>query len=370
MSEIDVASLTQQVLLAGFALGALFGAVAQRTRFCTMGAIADLVGFGDASRLRLWLWAVLVAALGTQALIVFGGVALEGSVNGGRHLNPAALALGGALFGFGMVLASGCPSRALVRLGGGNLKALVVLVGVGLVAQMALRGVFALPRVELLEPLAFALAGPQDLGSWLARVSGLAPAAARAVVGAALGLPLAWWLLREREFRRAEPLLGGLALGAVVVAAWWVTGALGHLAEHPETLEPAWLATGSHRPEALSFVAPAASLLELLTLWSDRSTTLSFGAATLLGVLVGAGATALLRREFRWEGFANPRDLAQHLIGAALMGLGGVLALGCSIGQGLSGLSLLAAGSFIAVAGIVAGALAALRYQAWVIERG
>jgi uncharacterized membrane protein YedE/YeeE len=368
--DTDLASLAQRVLLAGFALGAAFGAVAQATRFCTMGAIADWANFGDATRLRMWAWAVLVAALGTQALIAFGGVNLDGAVATGPRINPLALALGGAAFGFGMVLASGCPSRALVRTAGGNLKALVVLLVVGLAAQMTLRGLFAVPRVEWLEPLAFTLGGPQDLGAALARASGLGTTAARALVGALLALPLAAWLLRSAEFRRPEPLLGGLAIGGIVVAAWWVTGAYGHLPEHPETLEAAWLATGSRRPEALSFVAPTASLLDLLTLWSDRGTTLDFGAATLLGVLAGALPVALLRREFRWEGFGNARDLTQHLVGAALMGVGGVTALGCSIGQGLSGLSLLSAGSFVAVAGIVAGALVALRYQAWVVERG
>ncbi|HSV71777.1 MAG TPA: YeeE/YedE family protein [Methylibium sp.] len=368
--DTDVAALTRAVLWAGFGLGAVFGAAAQATRFCTMGAIADLVSFGDATRLRLWVWAVLVAALGTQALIAFGGIDLDEAVTTGRRLNPVALALGGTAFGVGMVLASGCPSRALVRTAGGNLKALVVLLVVGLAAQMTLRGLFAAPRVEGLEPLAFTLAGAQDLGAWLARATGLAAGAARGAICAVFALPLLWWLARGTEFRRAEPLLGGLAVGAVVVAAWWVTGAYGHLAEHPETLERAWLATGSHRPEALSFVAPTASLLDLLTLWSDTGTTLDFGAATLLGVLAGAFAMTLWRREFHWEGFGNPRDLAQHLIGAVLMGVGGVTALGCSIGQGVSGLSLLSAGSFVAVAGIAAGAVAALRYQAWIIERG
>ncbi len=368
--DTDLASLTRLVLGAGFALGAVFGAVAQATRFCTMGAIADVVTFGDATRLRLWAWAVLVAVLGTQALIAFGGVDLDGAVTTGPRINLPALALGGAAFGVGMVLASGCPSRALVRTAGGNLKALVVLLVVGLTAQMTLRGLFAVPRVEWLEPWAVTLAGPQDLGAWLARTGGIDGTAARALVCALIGLPLLAWLLRGAAFRRPGPLLGGLAIGGTVVAAWWVTGAVGHVPEHPQTLEPAWLATGSHRAEALSFVAPAASLLDLLTLWSDAGTTLDFGAATLLGVMAGALPVALLRREFRWEGFGNARDLVQHLVGALLMGVGGVTALGCSIGQGLSGLSLLSAGSIVAVAGIVAGALAALRYQAWVVERG
>ncbi len=363
------ASLTQLVLLCGFALGLAFGAVAQATRFCTMGAIADLVNFGDATRLRLWVWAVLVALLGTQAAIGLGGVDLSASIYTGRRLPWLSHALGGLLFGFGMVLASGCPSRALVRTGGGSLKALIVLLAIGLAAQMTLRGVFAAPRAEWLDPVAPLLAGPQDLPSWLGRLSAIDTGALRLGLCVVLTVPLLLWLRRGRDFMQPAMWVGGLLVGAVVVLAWLVTGQLGHLAEHPETLEPAWLGTASRRPEALSFVAPTAHALDLLTLWTDRGTVLSFGVASALGTLLGATAMALWRREFRWEGFRDARDTAQNLIGAVLMGVGGVTALGCSIGQGVSGLSLLSVGSMIAVAGIVAGAVAALRYQAWVVER-
>lgn len=364
------AQLAQLVLLCGFAIGLAFGAIAQATRFCTMGAIADLVNFGDATRLRLWVWATLVALLGTQALIVLAGVDLSASIYTGRRLPWLSHALGGLMFGFGMVLASGCPSRALTRAGGGNLKAVVVLLVVGLAAQMTLRGLFAVPRADWLDPVGLLLAGPQDLPSWLGRMLTIDTAALRVVLAGTLAVPLLWWLLRGgRDFTQPAVLLGGLGVGALVVLAWLATGQLGHLAEHPETLEPAWLGTSSRRPEALSFVAPTAHALDLLTLWTDRGTVLSFGVATALGTLLGAAGVALLKREFRWEGFRDVRDAAQHLGGAALMGIGGVTALGCSIGQGVSGLSLLSVGSAIAVAGIVGGAVAALRYQAWVVER-
>jgi len=369
-TDLDPTSLSQLVLAAGFVIGLAFGATLQLARFCTMGAIADVVTFGDATRLRMWAWAALVAVLGTQALIGLGGVDLSASIYTGRRIAWLSQALGGLAFGFGMVWASGCPSRALARLSAGNLKALVVLLVVGLGAQMALRGLLARPRVEGLDRVALALAGPQDLPSWLARASGWTADGWRLVVCLGLAAVLSCWLLRSREFRRPVPLLGGAAVGALVCVAWWVTGVLGHLPEHPETLEPAWLATDSRRPEALSFVAPSAYTLELLTLWSDRGLKFSFGIATLLGTLVGGCASALWRREFHWEGFRDAADLARHLGGALLMGVGGVAALGCSIGQGVSGLSLLSAGSVIAVAGIAAGAVAALRLEGRRIERG
>lgn len=357
-------SLTLIVLIGGAVLGAVFGAAVQATRFCTMGAIADLVSFGDATRLRMWVGAALLALLGTQALIGLGGADLSMSVYTSRRLNWLSQALGGAMFGVGMVLAGGCPSRNLTRLGGGNLKALVVLIVTGLVAQMSLRGVFAAPRANGLDQVAFNLAGPQDLPSWLARATGASSDTVRLLLVLAIAVPVAVWLFRGADFRRPAAWLGSVVVGAVVVAAWALTGVVGHLAEHPQTLEPAWLGTASRRPEALSFVAPTAHLLDLLTLWSDRSTALSFGVAVLLGTVAGAAASARLRGEFHWESFRTLRDLSQHLVGAALMGLGGVLALGCSIGQGLSGVSLLSAGSLLAVAAIVVGAWVALRQQA------
>jgi len=361
MNSPDV--LTAWVLLGGAALGAAFGALVQAARFCTMGAIADVVNFGDATRLRMWVGAALVALLGSQALIGWGGVDLSMSIYTSRRIAWLSQALGGAMFGFGMVLAGGCPSRNLTRLGAGNLKALVVLMVVGLVAQMSLRGVFAAPRVYGLDTIALVLSGPQDLPSWLARASGVAVDSVRVGLCVVVALPVLAWLGRGSEYRRPARWLASVAVGAIVVGAWALTGGLGHLAEHPDTLEAAWLGTASRRPEALSFVAPTAHLLDLLTLWSDRGTVLSFGVAVLIGTVVGAALAARLRGEFHWESFRTLRDLSQHLAGAALMGAGGVLALGCSIGQGLSGLSLLSAGSVLAVAAIVAGAWLALRYQ-------
>ena len=368
--DSDLATLQRLVLAGGLLLGLLFGALAQRSRFCTMGALADLMTFGDASRLRLWALAVLVALLGTQALILSGAVALGGTVQNGHRLAWASNLAGGTLFGFGMVLASGCAARNLVRVGTGNLKALVVLAVIGLAALMTLRGVLAPLRIDGLDALALPLAGAQDLPAWLAR-SGLASETLlRPLLTLAIAAPLAVWIFRDRAFRAERAvLLGGLGIGALVVAAWWLTGHLGFVAEHPETLEPAWLATSSRRAEGLSFVAPLAYGLGLLTLWTDRSTTLAFGVATALGVPLGSASVALATREFRWEGFANAGDLGHHLVGALLMGFGGVAALGCTVGQGVSGLSLLSAGAFITCAGFALGAWAALRYQGWRIER-
>ncbi len=146
----------------------------------------------------------------------------------------------------------------------------------------------------------------------------------------------------------------------MIVGGWYVSGHLGYVAEDPRTLEEAFVATNSGRPESYSFVAPAAYLLELLMLWSDQSKLVTFGIAGVLGMAAGSAAMALATRTFRWEGFASTEDLVNHIAGGVLMGFGGVTALGCTIGQGLTGISTLAVGSFMALAAIVAGCVAAL----------
>jgi hypothetical protein len=163
--------------------------------------------------------------------------------------------------------------------------------------------------------------------------------------------------------------LGGFGIGAVVVAMWWLSGRYGHVLEHPVTLEEAFLATNSHRMEALSMASPVGYALDWLLYFSDASKLLTIGIVSLVGVVAGSAAVALVTRSFRWESFSNVEDMSNHLIGAVLMGVGGVTALGCTIGQGLSGISTLSVGSALALAGIVAGALGAFRYQSWRLDR-
>jgi uncharacterized membrane protein YedE/YeeE len=154
-----------------------------------------------------------------------------------------------------------------------------------------------------------------------------------------------------------------------VVGLWWVTGRLGHLAEDPRTLEEAFLGTNSGRMESLTFVAPIAYTLDWLMHFSDKSKVLTVAVVVAVGVIVGSTVWSLATGSFRWEGFRDAEDTANHLLGGVLMGIGGVTAMGCTIGQGLSGLSTLSLGSFFAFAGIVAGGVVALRYQTWRVER-
>jgi uncharacterized protein len=365
----DVGHLTSEVAWLAFALAVVFGAVANRSNFCTMGAITDAYLVGDWRRMRMWLLAIAVAIIGATALERTGTVDLSKSIYTAASVPWLSHVVGGLLFGFGMTLASGCGSKTLIRLGSGNLKSLVVLIVLGISAYMTLKGLFAVWRVNALDVARFDTARlgakHSDLVSVVTALTGNG-----GLTGIALPLLiagfLAFWALANRDFRASpEMIVGGIVVGAVIVGGWYVTGHIGHLAEDPRTLEEAFLGTNSGRLESYSFVAPVGYLLELLMLWSDQTRIVTFGIAGVLGMLVGSAATALATRTFRWEGFASVEDLVNHITGGVLMGFGGVTALGCTIGQGLTGMSTLALGSVIATLSIVAGCVAALKYQYW-----
>jgi uncharacterized membrane protein YedE/YeeE len=359
------------IITLAFLLGCGFGALSNATRFCTLGAITDWVSSGNLARLRMWALAIAVAVVGTQGLALLGMIDLTQSLYTGNSVRWLSHGVGGLLFGIGMPLASGCGARMLTRLGSGNLKSLVVMVFFGLAAYMSLRGLFALVRVKVLDPVTLTL--PEGVGQHLASLithfAGLSPRAAGVSATALAVLVLLGFVFAgaRLDFRR---LAGGVGIGLCVVAGWVISGHLGYLAEHPETLEPAFLATDSGRMESLSFAAPVAYLLEWLMLGSDASRTLSFGIAGVLGVISGAALHSLFTGSFRLESFAGPQDLIRHLIGAILMGAGGVTALGCSIGQGITGISTLAVGSMITLAAMIVGCWAMLKFDEWRLMRG
>ena len=368
MQESDLPGLVAQVLWAAFGLSVVFGAIAQRTHFCTMGAVSDIVNMGDWTRMRMWLMAMGVAMIGFNSMVALGWVQAGQSVYAGPKLIWLSNLLGGLLFGFGMVLASGCGSKTLVRIGGGSLKSLIVFVVLAVAAYATLRGIAAVARVATVDAVALTLPTGQDLPSLVAFASGWAKGPLALGLGLLIGGALIVFALARPEGRQGDALLAGLGLGAVIVAVWWVSGRLGHLAEHPLTLEEVFLATNTQRMESLTFVAPMAYTVDWLILFSDKSKVLTVGIVSTFGVILGSAAVALSNRSFRWEGFANTEDTANHLVGAVLMGVGGVTAMGCTVGQGLSGVSTLALGSFIALAGIMAGGVLALRYQVWRLE--
>ncbi len=367
------ADLASVVVGGGLAIGLAFGAMATRSNFCTMGALSDIVNMGHWGRMRMWMLAVAVAIAGTSALVIAGQVDLAKSVAQRPVLPWLSLVVGGALFGVGMTLAGGCANKNLLRLGGGSLRSLVVLVFLGVASYMTLKGLFGQWRASWLDPVSINLGergwSDQGLATAVARLSGLDARTALGVTTAVCVLALLAFVFKDARFRRnGTQVLGGVVLGALIPVGWYVTGHLG-FGENPETLENVYFATNTRTLESMSFVAPLAYSLELLMMWTDKSLHLSFGIASALGVVLGAALVSLATKKFRWEGFASLDDLRGQLVGAVLMGFGGVTAIGCTVGQGLSGLSTLALGSFIAVAAIVAGSVATLKYLLWKMER-
>jgi hypothetical protein len=366
MSDVNPAQLVPYVTGGAFVLAFIFGAVGNKTNFCTMGAISDWVNMGDKNRLRMWLLAIAVALVGSSILQVAGVVNLSKSIYPGPNFTWLSYVVGGFLFGVGMTLGSGCGSKTLIRIGGGNLKSLVVFVFLGIAAYMTLRGLFGAFRVGVLERASVTLAPGQDLPALLAAGTGIAKATLTAAIAAVIGGGLAIYAYASREFRASfDYTLGGVVTGLVVVGGWYVSGVIGYVEEDPNTLQEAFVATNTGRMESFSFVAPLAYSLEYLMFWTDKSKIVTYGIASALGVIAGSAAYALATRTFRWEGFRDAEDTANHVVGGILMGFGGITALGCTIGQAITGISTLALGSFLTFFAIVAGSAATMKYQYW-----
>ncbi|PWB65465.1 MAG: YeeE/YedE family protein [Bradyrhizobiaceae bacterium] len=343
MSELAATTI---VGIGGFLVGLVFGAVAQRTNFCTMGGISDLVLMGDGRRMRAWVLATAVAIIGTQSLHFAAIIDVNASIYLTPNLGWLGAILGGAMFGFGMTQAGGCGSRTLVRLGGGNLKSLVVAIILGIVAYMTLRGMLALARVQIenvanIDLKARGLSS-QSIGDLAGMLTGLPAATTRAGAAAALALALLVFCFKDRAFRSSvRDMTAGVVVGLATVAGWIVTGVLA-----ADEFDPVPLAS-------VTFVAPVGESLQYLMTFTGA--TINFGIAVVAGVVAGSFLAAVASKTFRIEAFADRADLVRHFGGAALMGAGGVLALGCTIGQGVTGVSTLSLGSLIAWLSILAG---------------
>jgi uncharacterized protein len=366
----DPDQLATLVAWGAFALAFAFGLVASRSHFCTMGAVSDAINIGDWSRMRMWLLAIAVAMIGANALVLAGWVDLSKSLYTGERFTWLSHIVGGLLFGIGMTLASGCGSRNLIRLCGGNLKSLVVLLCLGITAYMTMKGLLALARVKVLDPISMHFAGGQDLPHLIASAGGLHLTAARVICVSVVSIAIAAYLFADAGFRRnREYLVSGVLIGAIVAGGWYVTGKLGYLAEDPNTLTEAYLGTNTKRPESFTYVGPVGYTLELLLLWTDTSLKITFGIAAVAGLFAGSLVHALVSKGFRWEGFVTVSDLRNHMVGGALMGFGGVTALGCSIGQGITGLSTLSMGSILTFFCIVAGCGGTMQWLFWKMQR-
>ncbi len=329
------------VLVLGFAIGLAYGAVGLVSGFCLLTSLRNWLTANDGVRIRSYALAMATAILGAQTLAALGLVDLGKSIYLQPTFSIPLMAIGGLIFGYGMVLANGCGSRATVLLGRGNLRSFVVVVTLGITAQMTLRGLLAPARVTALQASDIETTMnslPALLGGGYGRVL-----AALMMAGALIAFALTHAPLRRSPLQ----LFSGIAIGALIVAAWYVTGRLG-----AESFDPIPVTS-------LTFIAPIADSVQYIML--STGLALNFGVVTIFGVLLGSFLTAIATGRFELEGYRSPNHMLRSITGASMMGIGGAMALGCSIGQGLTGMSTLAFASFIAFAGIVIGATLGLR---------
>jgi len=370
-------TIHQQMLLSIFGIAAVMGAVANKTNFCTMGAVSDWINMGDKGRLRAWLLAIAVAMGGVLVLEAMGKINLSGTTFPPyRTANFAWLRylLGGVMFGIGMTLASGCGNKTLVRIGGGNLKSLVVLVIASTMAYLMLWSDFyGIVFDSWMAPLTVNLGGAdikaQTLDGILGGVMGIENTASlHAMIGGGIVLVLLLYTFSAADFRsNRDNILGGAVVGLAVIAGWYLTGGQWG-SEWKEWAEMADTPPSRVEVQSFTFISPMGDsvryLMDPANFW-----LINFGIAALAGVIAGSLVYSLARRSFRIEWFANAGDFANHALGAVLMGVGGVLAMGCTIGQAITGVSTLAVGSILTFAAIVAGATATMKFQFWRMMR-
>ncbi len=376
------ASAQSFFLWSTFAIALVLGMVVNKTNFCTMGAVSDWVNMGDTGRLRAWLFAIAVAMLGVVVLEKMGMVNISASFPPYRanQLVWAENLLGGLLFGIGMTLASGCGNKALIRVGGGNIKSIMVLAIIATIAYFMInpfpgsdKTLFTVLFYDWIRPLAVTLPSNQDIGSI---VAGNNAVMARLIIGGVLAAALIIFAFKSSDFRSFDNILGGLAVGLAVLAAWYITsnvsvtvdgdhmGILKYIGQWDfyapaDAVKPA---ATSVAPQSFTFINPMGQTLGYLAS-GMKIAGLSFGVMAVGGVILGSLLWSLISRSFRFEWFASGKDFLNHFIGAILMGFGGVLGMGCTIGQGITGVSTLAVGSFITLISIVLGSALTMKIQ-------
>jgi len=368
--------LYTQVLVWGFSLAIILGAVANKNNFCTMGAVSDWINIGDKNRLRAWILAMAVAILGIGFLEYLGLVDMNLTVSNDTSNPPYRTTtfvwlrnlVGGFLFGIGMTLASGCGNKTLVRLGEGNMKSVIVLVIMALAASVMLFTSFDyLVFLQWMMPLSidftdYGVSG-QDLGSVIVGLTGLEAEPVYWLLPAlVVSLAMLIWVMKAADFRANRELMSaGLIIGLLVVIAWYITaGSMGQaLLEELDFMDERPYAAGA---QSLSFIAPGAHIAQYIYQGFSPA-YLSFGVVVVLGVVLGSFLYTLIFRQLHIEWFASWSDFVTHVIGAILMGVGGILGMGCTIGQGITGVATLSLGSFITVIAIIAGSAGTMKYQ-------
>lgn len=368
--------LYSQYLIWFFVIAAIFGALANKTHFCTMGAVADWANFKDLNRMRSWVLAIGLTVVGLGLLEYFGLVDMSLTASNETSTPPYRFnnfvwlrhLVGGTMFGIGMTLASGCGNKTLVRIGEGNLKSVVVILMITAGASLMFFTDFDyLVFLQWMNPLSIDFAqinaSGQDIASvFLAVTETEESANIRLLAALGVGGTQLVWVFMSSDFRQQPAkILTGIVVGMLALTGWYLTaGAEGQvLIEELDFMDQPPYGSGA---QSVTFIGPTAHLAQYVYRGFE-SVYLSLGIMLLAGVMVGSFLYSLAARKFRLEWFVAWDDFFRHVIGGLLMGVGGVLALGCTIGQGITGFSTLALGSFVSVAAIVVSGMMTMKYQ-------
>ncbi|HED35678.1 MAG TPA: YeeE/YedE family protein [Gammaproteobacteria bacterium] len=383
----DFSTAHMTVLLSVFAIAFIMGAIVNKTNFCTMGAVSDLVNINDTGRMRAWLFAIAVALAGVVIFEAGGFGSVDSTLPPYRGSNFAWLEyiIGGTMFGIGMTLGSGCGNKTLIRIGGGNIKSVILFIIISVCAYFMVNPfpgtdstLYSLIFYPWTSPTSASLATQQDLGSIIGNTVGADVATSRTVIGTILVVSLLGFVLKSTDFRSSfDNKLGGLSVGIAVLAAWIVSANLVIISIDDEQMSWTEYASAESwdmmeddaeaRPrdvavQSFTFINPIGQTTRYAVKGFDNA-WLTFGLVAVFGVILGSFAWSILSKSFRIEWFASLKDFTTHLMGGILMGIGGVLALGCTIGQGITGVSTLSAGSMLAFISIVAGSAMTMKIQ-------
>jgi len=365
-------------------LSVVLGVIVNKTNFCTMGAVSDMVNMSDYGRLRAWLLAIAVAILGASTLEYMGMVDITSTFPPYRdgQLIIAENLLGGFLFGIGMTFASGCGNKTLIRIGGGNLKSILVFAIIAVIAYYMLnpfpgsdKTLFSVLFYDWIRPMSINLGSSQDIGALIKPDD---PTVSRLVAGLLAGIILLFFIFKSSDFRVSKDnILGGLVVGLVILGAWYLSSNIVINADdelyslHDYHAEWDMLSESDEgkpaqgrplNPQSFTFINPMGQTYGYVMSGLDK-TLLTFGLISVFGVILGSFLWSVVSKSFRIEWFFDMKDFATHLVGAILMGFGGVLALGCTIGQGITGVSTLAIGSIAALLAIVFGSALTMKMQ-------
>jgi uncharacterized membrane protein YedE/YeeE len=355
--------ITTTLLIYTSILGFILGYVVNKTNFCTMGAVSDLVNIGDSSRFKAWLLAIATAIVGVTLLEYMSIVDIDESRIPYRNsvfFWPRYI-LGGIMFGIGMTLASGCGNKILIRIGGGNIKSIFVLIVAGLMALLMTRTDFyGLLFHSWMNPISPDLAklgiSDQSIQTMFSSITGIESnnMIITILVPAIISILLLKYIFSSYSKLSSDNILSGIVVGLVVTFAWLISGGeLGQAwIENNDFLDTPYPSVGV---QSFTFINPMGELLIYSSSVFD-SFYLTFGVTALISTICGSFIYALISNNLRLEWFANKHDFYRHLLGAVLIGIGGVLSLGCTIGQGVTGVSTLALGSIITLISIIFGA--------------